>query len=141
MEYSKDGLALTEGFECCRLVAYQDVGGVWTVGYGHTAGVSQGMTVTESEAERLLLADVQWACAAVNRLVSVSLTQGEFDALVDFVFNCGVERFEGSTLLVRLNAGDYAGAAAEFERWDQVRGSVVAGLLRRRVAEVGEFGA
>lgn len=139
MQYSKNGLTLTEGFESCRLVAYQDIKNIWTIGYGHTRGVYPGMTITPEQAEQYLLADVQVAIAIVNASVKVPLTQGEFDALVDFVFNVGGGNFETSTMLRQLNAGNYQSAAAQFDSWDHASGQVVAGLLRRREAEVQEF--
>jgi lysozyme len=139
MNYGKDGLALTEQFEGCRLVAYEDQVGVWTIGYGHTKGVRAGMTCTQAQAEQWLLDDIAEAVAAVNHLVTVPLTQGEFDALVDFVFNLGSGNFASSTLLKKLNAHDIEGAAAEFERWDMAGGVHVAGLLRRRNAERALF--
>ncbi|MDI3304656.1 MAG: lysozyme [Burkholderia multivorans] len=139
LQYSKTGQDLTEQFEGCRLVAYQDTRGVWTIGYGHTTGVHAGMTCTQAQAEQWLLEDIQYAVNAVKHYVTVALTQGEFDALVDFVFNVGVGNFAGSTLLRKLNAGDYAGAAHEFERWDMAGGKHIAGLLRRRIAEENEF--
>lgn len=139
LQYSKTGQELTKRFEGCRLVAYQDTRGVWTIGYGHTSGVHAGMTCTQAQAEQWLLEDIQYAVNAVKHYVTVALTQGEFDALVDFVFNVGVRAFAGSTLLRKLNAGDYAGAAHEFKRWDMAGGKHVAGLLRRRVAEENEF--
>jgi len=133
------GQTLTEQFEGCSLTAYQDSGGVWTLGYGHTAGVAQGMTCTQAQAEAWLTQDIQWAVAVVNNLVTVQLTQGEFDALVDFVFNVGSGNFASSTMLRMLDAGNFAGAADQFARWDLAGGQVVAGLLRRRIAEEGEF--
>ena len=135
MQYSKRGLQLTESFEGCRYVAYQDVRGVWTIGYGHTKGVEPGDVCTHAQAEAWLDEDTATAEVAVNRLVKVPLTQNEFDALVDFAFNCGVGALQGSTLLRLLNAGDDAKAAEEFERWTHAGGEVVAGLLRRRGAE------
>lgn len=139
MQYSATGARLTESFEGCKLVAYQDQVGVWTIGYGHTRGVAEGMTCTQEQAEAWLMEDAQEAADAVNRLVQVQLTQSEFDALVDFTFNLGAGALEGSTLLRLLNAGDFAGAAEQFERWDHAGGQVVAGLLRRRQAEETEF--
>jgi len=140
MTYSKTGEALTEGFEGCRLTAYQDVAGVWTIGYGTTGpDVVEGLVITQDEAVVRLEKGIAWAESAVNRLVTVALTQPEFDALVDFVYNLGVGAFEGSTLLSQLNSGDFHGAADQFERWDHAGGVVVAGLLRRRVAEETEF--
>lgn len=138
--YGKEGLTLTEQFEGCRLSAYQDQVGVWTIGYGHTGPeVCAGMTITAEQAEALLAQDVKSAADCVNRVVSVALTQEEFDALVDFVFNLGSGSFAQSTLLQLLNAGSFAAAAAQFDRWDQAGGAVVAGLLRRRQAETALF--
>ena len=139
MQYSKMGLSLTEAFEGVRLVAYQDSGGVWTIGYGHTQGVYPGMTCLPQQAFAWLQSDTLAAQSAVNQLVNVALTQTEFDALTDFVFNLGTTAFARSTLLRLLNSGDYAAAANEFERWDLCNGQVVAGLLRRRQAEEAEF--
>ncbi len=139
MNYSEAGLDLTEESEGCRLVAYQDSVGVWSIGYGHTRGVVAGMTCTQAQAEAWLREDILSAIADVNRLVKVPLTQGEFDALVDFDFNLGGGALRGSTLLRLLNGGDHAGAAEQFERWDRAGGHVLAGLLRRRLAEEAEF--
>jgi lysozyme len=116
MQYSKSGVQLTEKFEGCKLAAYQDQVGVWTIGYGHTRYVHPTDTCTQQQAEA-------W----------------EFDALVDFAFNLGCASLNGSTLLKKLNAGDFQGAAQEFEKWSHAGGQVVAGLLRRRQAEEAEF--
>ena len=139
MEYSGNGLHLTEQFEGCKLKAYKDSGGVWTCGYGHTDGVGPSTVCTLALAEQWLQEDIQSAVNTVNHLVKVTLTQGEFDALVDFVFNEGAGHFESSTMLDLLNAGSYQAAAGQFERWDMCAGQVVAGLLRRRQAEKTEF--
>lgn len=140
--YSADGLSLTEQFEGLRLTAYQDQVGVWTIGYGHTGSdVTPGLTITAAQAQTLLAQDVRSAAACVNLAVAVELSQQEFDALVDFVFNLGTGAFKGSTMLRHLNAGDFAGAAAQFDLWDRAGGAVVAGLLRRRQAEAAMFNA
>lgn len=139
MNYSLAGEQLTEQFEGCELTAYQDQVGVWTIGYGHTASVTPGQACTPEQAQEWLEQDTQWAVGVVNAHVNVPLTQGEFDSLVDFVFNLGAGNFESSTLLRLLNSGDYADAAAQFPRWDLAGGQVVAGLLRRRLAEQAEF--
>jgi lysozyme len=133
------GQLLTEQFEGLSLAAYQDSRGVWTIGYGHTAGVTEGATCTQAQADAWLTEDTQWAVSVVQNEVTVPLTQGEFNALVDFVFNAGSGNFSSSTLLADLNAGNYAAAAAQFQRWDLAGGQVVAGLLRRRIAEENEF--
>ncbi len=139
MTYSKAGIQLTERFEGCRLAAYPDTGGVWTIGYGHTHGVIEGMTCTLEQAEAWLKADIQAAADAVNRLVQISLKQPEFDALVDFVFNLGAGAFARSTMLKDINAGNLAAAAMQFPLWDRDAGRVLAGLLHRRLAEELEF--
>jgi lysozyme len=142
-EYSKNGLHLTEQFEGCKLTAYPDPatgGAPWTIGYGHTGpDVHTGLTITQEKAEELLMQDTQKAAAAVNAKVTGDITQEEFDALVDFVFNVGAGNFAASTLLKKVNAGDIHGAAAEFEKWDMAAGKHMAGLLRRRHAEAEEF--
>lgn len=137
LRYSKSGLHLTESFEGCKLVAYQDDGGVWTIGYGHTHGVYAGMTCSPRQAEQWLLEDLTTAELSVRRLVRVKLDQAEYDALVDFEFNTGA--LKGSTLLRLLNAGAYELAAGQFERWSKCKGKELAGLLRRRKAERAEF--
>ncbi|CAJ6884797.1 glycoside hydrolase [Burkholderia pseudomallei] len=150
--YSKSGLQLTEQFEGCRLTAYQDSVGVWTIGYGHTGSdVYKGLTITQEQAEAFLMKDIAKAAAAVNRLVTLDragapdtdglpdLTQEEFDALVDFTFNLGAGNLASSTLLKKLNAGDIEGAAAEFPKWVHAGGKVLAGLVKRRDAERALF--
>jgi lysozyme len=140
MIYSKSGLTLTESFESCRLTAYQDIKGIWTIGWGHTGtDVFEGLVITQEQADALLLHDVQNAVNHINHLVTVPLTQGEFDALVDFAFNVGCGAFAGSTLLKYLNAKNYDGACEQLELWCRASGKVVAGLLRRRQAEEAEF--
>ena len=143
MEYSKDGLHLTEQFEGVRLTAYPDPGtggDPWTIGYGHTgADIHAGFTITQAQAEEYLRQDVQKAAANVNTHVKVEITQDEFDALVDFAFNCGCGNLDTSTLLKKLNAGDHEGAAQEFLKWDMAGGHHMAGLLRRRQAEAALF--
>jgi lysozyme len=137
MDYT--GIALTEQFEGCSLTAYPDVKGVWTIGYGHTGGVQPGQTCTQEQADEWLQIDIQTAVRAVQTLVKVPLTQDEFNALCDFVFNIGSGNFAASTMLAKLNLGDYAGAAAQFQRWDLAGGNVIQGLLNRRIAEENEF--
>jgi lysozyme len=143
MEYSKNGLHLTESFEGVRLSAYPDPatgGDPWTIGYGHTGSdVYTGLTITQEQAEELLMKDVQKAVVAVNAKVTTEITQEEFDALVDFTFNCGAGNFSNSTLLKKVNARDFENAALEFEKWDMAAGKHMAGLLRRRHAEAQEF--
>jgi lysozyme len=135
MKHSKDVEQLTEHFEGCELKAYKKDDGIWTIGYGHTRNVTEGMTCTLTQAEFWLGEDYKSAEIDVNMMVHVPLTQHEFDALVDFVFNIGGERFFESTCLRLLNQGNYHGAADEFLKWKFVKGQVMAGLLKRRMAE------
>jgi lysozyme len=138
--YSEAGLALTKSFEGLSLEAYRDCAGIWTVGYGHTGpDVVEGRTVTEAEAEVLLRGDLAEAVACVNRAVTEAIEQNQFDALVDFCFNAGRGHFLGSTLLRKVNLGDFAGAKAQFGLWVNAGGEVVPGLVRRRKAEAALF--
>jgi lysozyme len=142
LSYSNKGLALTQQFEGLRLTAYQDQVGKWTIGYGHTGpDVVPGLTITQDQANALLVQDVASAAASVNRLVTVALTPNQFDALVDFVFNLGAGNLAASTLLRELNAGNTAAAAAQFLVWCHAGGVVSAGLLKRRQAEQALFQA
>jgi lysozyme len=97
------------------------------------------MTITEDEAGDLLREDIQSSEDAVNRLVTVPITQGQYDALVSFVFNLGRGNLASSTLLRLLNSGDYTGAAEQFPRWNQAAGKVLQGLVTRRAAEARMF--
>ncbi len=137
---SQNGLDLIKGFEGLRLSAYQDSAGVWTIGYGHTGNVKPGDRITQAQAEELLQKDTAWAQQAVRDQVKVPLSQGQFDALTSFTFNLGAGALEKSTLLKKLNAGDYAGAQAEFGKWVHAGGQVLQGLVRRRAAEADLFG-
>lgn len=133
---SDNGLRLAMESEGLRVVAYRDGAGLPTIGYGHCAGVRLGDTCTPDEAERWLREDILIAEAAVSQLARVALVQNQFDALVDFTFNLGAGALGGSTLLRRLNSGDYAGAAIEFPRWvHDAGGHVEPGLVTRRDRE------
>lgn len=136
MNISENGLNMVKEFEGLRLESYQDQGGIWTLGYGTTGyGIKPGMTCTPERAEEWLRADTYAAEMSVNKMVGVPLKQGQFDALVDFVYNLGSGALAGSELLKKLNAGDMEGAANEFPRWNHVNKKVVDGLTRRRLAE------
>lgn len=132
-------VALVKVSEGCRLTAYRDSVGVWTIGYGHTRGVRQGQTITQDEAEALLLDDLDLAAAQVRGMVTVPLTQGQFDALCDFVFNLGAGRLRDSTLLRLLNQGRYGEAAVQFKFWVMAGGKPLPGLVTRRAAERALF--
>jgi len=141
MDYDQTGETFTEHEEGCKLVAYQDQKGVWTIGTGHTgADVYEGLVITQEQADALLHRDVQTAVAGVNAaLAGVTLTQPEFNACVDLAFNIGVHAFTESTVCRCLNAGDFAGAAQAFFLWDKCAGQYNQGLFNRRTAEVQEF--
>lgn len=140
MKISQAGYDLIREFEGCRLEAYQDQVGVWTVGYGSTGGdVCKGLTITQDNAEQRLRDHLSKVEAAINRMVGVPLTQGEFDALCSFAYNLGTGALQKSTLLVKLNASDYDGACREFAKWNKAGGVPVAGLIRRRAAEMKRF--
>ncbi|WP_431614191.1 lysozyme [Enterobacter hormaechei] len=144
MQTSDKGIALIKQFEGCKLTAYQDSVGVWTIGYGWTQPVDgkpirAGMTIKQETAERLLKTGLVSYESDVSRLVKVGLNQDQFDALVSFTYNLGARSLSTSTLLRKLNAGDYAGAADEFLRWNKAGGKVLNGLTRRREAERALF--
>ena len=144
MQTSDKGIALIKQFEGCKLTAYQDSVGVWTIGYGWTQPVDgkpirAGMTIKQETADRLLKTGLVSYESDVSRLVKVGLTQGQFDALVSFTYNLGARSLSTSTLLRKLNAGDYAGAADEFMHWNKAGGKVLNGLTRRREAERALF--
>jgi lysozyme len=142
MDYSKNAPLFAAGFEGYSPVAVhhpEDPPNIWTLGYGSTfwngKPVVEGMTCTNDEALEQLGKGLSVAAQCINASVTVTLTQNEFDACTDFAYNLGCGRWKGSTARARLNAGDYHGAAAAFEMWDRAGGQVMAGLLRRRVAE------
>src|SRR6185503_553193 len=127
------GLALIKSYEQCRLTAYaateeEKKQGIWTIGWGHILGVKEGDTCTEAEAEQFLRNDLEDAEGGVYSLVRQPLTQNQYDALVSLVFNIGRGNFASSTLLRKLNGGDYAGAALEFPKWNKQAGRVLGGL-------------
>jgi lysozyme len=132
MELSDKGVVFITNNEGLRLQAYRDGGGVPTIGYGHTKGVKMGDVCTKEQALAYLHDDTKEAVSAVNDLVKIPITQDQFDALVDFVFNIGRPQFASSTLLRVLNSGDYFAASKQFGRWKYDNGKEVAGLIARR---------
>ena len=136
MNVSENGIRLVKHFEGCELKAYKCPAGILTIGYGHTgAGVSPGLVIDQARADMLLQSDLAEFAEGVSKLVRVNITQGQFDALISFSYNCGLNNLRTSTLLRKLNAGDYAGAADEFLRWNRAGKQVLGGLTRRRKAE------
>ena len=142
MKTSERGLALVKEFESCRLEAFKPTpNDCWTLGWGHTKEVKEGDTCTQSQADKWLLDDIEEAECCVRKHTTLPLMQGEFDALVSFVYNLGCTAFRNSTLLKLLNNGDLNGACAQLSRWDHQGGKVLAGLTRRRKAEQELFEA
>lgn len=139
LEPSIAGTAVTKSFEKCSLAAYWDVDG-WSIGWGyHGPEVTKDMRISQVLADSLFLKMQDQAAATVRSLVKVRLNQGQFDGLVDFVYEFGEPKFAGSTLLKLVNAGNFAAAAAEFLRWDHEKeGGVLvenSGLMKRRIAD------
>lgn len=139
MHINHEGLALIKRFEGLRLEAYQDVAGIWTIGYGHTRTAREGMVITEAQAEALLRDDLKDAEASVSRFVRMPLNENEFSALVSLRFNIGRAAFADSTVVERLNDGLRARAADAFIMWNRATVGgvkvIVQGLVRRREAE------
>jgi lysozyme len=142
MKCSEKGLALLKQFESCKLEAYPDPatgGEPYSIGFGDTCHVYDGMRITFAEALRRLQVHLEPLEAQITHLVRVPLTQSAFDALVCLAYNIGIGNFERSTLLKRLNAGDTMGAADAFRDWTHAAGRELAGLVRRREAERALF--
>ncbi len=160
MKMSNEGLALIKSFEGLRFKAYPDPktgAKPYTLGHGTTVypngtPVRLGDTCTEAQAGQYLVHDVAKFEDMINKYVTVPLTQGQFDALTSLIYNVGPGSSEKdgiirlrdgrpSTLLRKLNAGDYSGASAEFGKWISPGSAVENGLRRRRAAEVALFNA
>lgn len=136
---SEAGIELIKKFEGLRTNAYRCPAGVWTIGFGHTKTAKPEMMISHLQAESLLKKDLSYFEEAVTRLVKVPLTQGQYDALVSFAYNCGVEALRVSSLLKYLNKGQYNLAALQFNRWTRANGKVLPGLVTRRKAEYQLF--
>jgi GH24 family phage-related lysozyme (muramidase) len=140
MEPSKACYDLIKDFEKCRLKAYLDPVGVPTIGWGHTSpSVRLGDEITQAQADAYLMNDVREVVKQINPLITHPLTQGQFDACVDFAYNLGWPRFKRSTMLTLINGGNLTTAAEEFVRWNRAAGRILAGLTRRRNAERAMF--
>ncbi len=138
---SEDGLRLIRRFEGFSAVPYLCPAGYLTVGYGHVVKNPDAFRqpITEDEATEILMVDVETAECAVLRLISVPLTDGQFDALVSFTFNLGAGALQRSTLRRKINSEEHEDAAAEFLRWVWASGRKLNGLIRRRQAEAALY--
>lgn len=168
MKISPDGLAITKHYENCHLESYPDPasplgkectrrgfnitayrnihnwpqlsGSPWTIGWGHTGDeVKPGIMWTQKQCDDALAADMAKFERAVTSAVRVSLNQAQFDALVDFTYNVGPGNLQSSTLLAKLNGGDYASVGKELRRWNKAGGQVMYGLVKRRAAGDARF--
>tara|TARA_Y100000296_G_scaffold72513_1_gene88972 strand:+ start:682 stop:1203 length:522 start_codon:yes stop_codon:yes gene_type:complete len=139
MIISIPGVELLTHFEGLRLEAYQDSVGVWTIGYGHTKGVTPSMKITEVQANNLLRTELIEYQNYINEMVKVGLSQCEYDALVCWVYNLGPTNLRNSTLLKVLNQGDKFLVPEQIRRWNKAGGKVLKGLVRRREAEALMF--
>jgi len=147
MHMSQSGLDnLLKKFEGCKLKAYRCPAGILTIGYGHTSAagapeVKEGMTITQDEAESILKNDLVKYEQPVAAMVKVDLEQNQFDVLVDFAYNAGVGALKTSTLLKKVNAGDFDAVPDELMKWTKGGGKVLPGLVRRRQAEAAWWNA
>ena len=132
---------LLQKFEGCKLKAYKCPAGIWTIGYGHTSAagnpaVTEGTVITQVEAENILAKDLAVFEAGVNKCVKVPISQHQFDVLTDFAYNAGLGALQKSTLLKKVNAGDFDAVPAELMKWTKGGGKELTGLVRRRQAEI-----
>lgn len=130
MKINKEGLDLIKSFEGCKLTAYKCPAGVWTIGYGHTAGVYQGQVITKEQAENMLKSDLKKYEKYVTDNVKLELNENQFSALVSFTYNCGVGKLR--TLVKGRTASQIA---EDMLLYNKAKGKVLAGLVRRRKAE------
>ena len=139
-QISQHGLDKLKQWEGLKTKAYKDAGGVWTIGYGHTAMAGspvpyQGQVITAAEAENILLKDLMQYEAAVANNVNVKLNDNQFAALVSFTFNVGINAFKKSKLLKKLNNGNFDAVPTELMKWNKAGGKKLQGLVNRRRAE------
>jgi lysozyme len=146
LSLSRAGANLVKHFESCkhpcgpdRFQSYLCPASVWTIGWGTTSEnghkIKSGMVWSQRQCDAAFLVDMKHFENDVRRLVKCILMQWQFDACVSFTYNCGAGAFAGSTLLKKINAGDFEAAALEFHKWNRGGGKVLAGLVRRRASE------
>lgn len=139
MQMTDAGKAMLKRFEGCRLEAYQDVAGVWTIGFGHTHGVKSGDTWTQGQADRAFDVETAEFAGAVANMLRVNVAPCRFDAICSLAYNIGLGAFAKSTLLTCLNRGDFHQAALQFTVWNKAGGQFNGGLLKRRTEEMYLF--
>jgi lysozyme len=140
MQFNQKGLDLIKQFEGCKLAAYQDLKGIWTIGYGQTGpDIVEGLVWDQRQCDIALDDHCVKLGAAIENLIEPYVTNNEFSAMVCLAYNIGIGAFGGSTLLRLFNAHNTKGASDQFLVWDKVNGETVAGLLRRRQAEQALF--
>ena len=137
MKVSEAGRRLIEGFEGCRLAAYRDIVGVWTIGYGHTEGVHLGQIITQAQADQMLADDLDhvYGPGVLDAIGDVPTTQAQFDAMTSLAFNIGVGGFARSTVCRMHKAGNYTAASEAFVLWNKAGGRTLEALTRRRLTE------
>lgn len=139
MRASSTLIAAIKKFEGVRLTAYQDSVGVWTIGFGHTAGVKKGDKITEYQAEQFLREDLKKFEAIADKCKRIA-TQGRYDAILDFIYNCGPANWNSSTLKKYIEAGKAVWEIQEqFLRWVNAGGKKLGGLVTRRIWEANRF--
>lgn len=139
MKASQTLINAIKHFESCVLTAYQDTAGVWTIGYGHTAGVKRGDKITLYQAELFLREDLGTFEAIANRCKRIG-TQGRYDAILDFIYNCGPANFNSSTLKKYIECGKATWEIQEqFLLWVNSGGKKLGGLVSRRIWEAARF--
>tara|TARA_R100000654_G_scaffold15872_3_gene33657 strand:+ start:1171 stop:1626 length:456 start_codon:yes stop_codon:yes gene_type:complete len=139
MKTSQEGIALIKKFEGCKLESYLCKASVWTIGYGSTKGVSEGMTISQERADMLLLEDLEIFEEEVNNLVKVDLEQHQWDSIIAWTFNLGSQNLSVSTLLKKVNEKKWEEVPEQIKRWNKAtvdgEKQVLEGLVRRREAE------
>lgn len=131
----RDAIDLITEHEGCRLKAYKDPLGIWTIGYGHTSGVKPGDSITKEEARILLMEDISKFHEELATLVKVPVGPNQFIALMDFLYNFGCTKCRGYSLFKELNKGHYKIAASKFPDYRNPGSSIEEGLLKRRLKE------
>ena len=134
------GIALVQEFEGCKLTAYQDQGGRWTIGFGCAQPfVHEGVTCTEDQATAWLVQDMDEVAKSLTRIIKIVINDNEFSALCSWAYNVGIGNAADSTLIKLLNRGYIDLVPVQLSRWNRVNGIINAGLVRRRQAEIALF--